>query len=79
MYADHALAQRLERLEGTACARFVEARAGVTPGSAACWTQVAGTYAMFDTPDSPITQTFGLGLFEPVTPQDLDVLEQFWT
>ena len=79
MYADLALAQRLERLEGTACARFVEARARLSPASGACWTTVAGTYAMFDTPESPITQTFGLGMFEPVTPQDLDVLEQyFW-
>ena len=78
MYVDHALAQRLERLEGTACAGFVEARAKLVPHSKATWTEIAGTYAMFDTPDSPITQTFGLGMFEQVTPQDLDVMEQFF-
>lgn len=78
MYADHNLARRLERLEGTACARFVEARAHLKPDSGACWTEIAGTYAMFDTPESPITQTFGLGMFEPITPQDLDVIEQFF-
>src|SRR5438552_3936636 len=77
-YVDHHLARRLERLEGTACARFVEARARVSPETGACWTKIAGTYAMFDTPVSPVTQTFGLGLFEPVSQRDLDVMEEFF-
>ena len=33
---------------------------------------------MFDTPESPITQTFGLGMFEPVTAQELEMLEEFF-
>ena len=73
IYADHLLAQRLERLEGNACARFVEAR-----GADACWIEVAGAYAMFDFPESPITQTFGLGMFAPVTPEALDTIEEFF-
>ena len=33
---------------------------------------------MFDTPDSPVTQTFGLGLFEPVTADIMDSIERFF-
>ena len=34
---------------------------------------------MYDGPRSPITQTFGLGLFEVPTAADMDKLEQFFT
>ena len=40
--------------------------------------EVAGTRAMFDGPTSPISQTFGLGMFQPVTKEDLDKLENFF-
>lgn len=33
---------------------------------------------MFDGPESPLTQTFGLGMFSATTPQDLDRLEAFF-
>jgi len=39
---------------------------------------VAGTYAMFDGPESPITQTFGLGMFAPLTEADLGTIEDFF-
>jgi hypothetical protein len=39
---------------------------------------VAGAYAMFDTPSSPLTQTFGLGVFDKVTHADLERLEIFF-
>ena len=39
---------------------------------------MAGTYAMFDGPASPITQTFGLGMFQPPTAADFDALETFF-
>ena len=48
------------------------------PGRRAEWTEVAGTYAMFDGPASPITQTFGLGMFQPPTAADFDALETFF-
>lgn len=72
------LARRLERTEGLACASFVEARAQHQPGSGAVWTEVAGTYAMFDGVGSPITQTFGLGLFGEITDAHLEQLEAFF-
>src|SRR5262249_9448889 len=56
---DRELARRLERAEALANARFVETRARLAPRSGACWLDVAGTWAMFDGVDSPVTQTFG--------------------
>lgn len=76
--ADHALACRLERAEMCANARFVEARARVAPDSGAQWIEVAGAYAMFDAPNSPCTQTFGLGLFQMPTAADMDRIETFF-
>jgi hypothetical protein len=77
-FSDLELARRLERAEGHANAKFVEARARVFPESGACWMEVAGAYAMFDGADSPVTQTFGLGMFEAATPAALDTMEAFF-
>ena len=77
-FADLALSRRLERAEGRANAEFVEARAKLSPASGACWQERAGAYAMFDGADSPLTQTFGLGLFDTVTPADMTALEEFF-
>lgn len=76
--SDHALACRLERAESLANARFVEARARVAPQSGAQWIEVAGAYAMFDAPNSPCTQTFGLGLFQMPAAADMDRIEAFF-
>lgn len=73
------MARRLERAEALSNARFVEARASVTPASAACWIEAAGAHAMFDGPSSPATQTFGLGMFQAPAAADLDRIEAFFT
>jgi hypothetical protein len=78
LLADLALARRLERAEGGSCVRFVETRARLAPDCGACWIEVAGAYVAYDGVDSPITQSFGLGLFDPVTPADLGVIEGFY-
>lgn len=75
---DFDLARRLERTEAAANAAFVEARALADPSVGAAWMDVAGVYAMFDGPRSPLTQTFGLGLFEPVGERELGRLEAFF-
>ncbi len=77
-FVDLHLAQRLERAEGRANANFVESRAQLFPQSNAMWIEVAGAFAMFDTPNSPLTQTFGLGVFDKVTSVELDQLEKFF-
>jgi GNAT superfamily N-acetyltransferase len=76
--ADLTLCKRLERAEGNASAQFADARRRVFPGSGAEWIECAGAYAIFDTVDSPATQTFGFGLFEKATPAALDALERFF-
>jgi GNAT superfamily N-acetyltransferase len=77
-FSDLALARRLERAEGNACVQFAEARRSQFPDGGADWMECAGAYAAFDTIDSPVTQSFGLGIFEELTPATLDTLERFF-
>jgi GNAT superfamily N-acetyltransferase len=78
IFCDQSLARRLERAEAHASSRFVESRARVSPESGAQWIEVAGAYAMYDGKHSPITQTFGLGIFQPPREADMDQLEAFF-
>jgi hypothetical protein len=77
-FVDRELARRLERAEAHGNAQAVEARAAVSPAVGAAWIEVAGAYAMFDGVDSPLTQTFGLGLFDEVTAAELARIEAFF-
>jgi GNAT superfamily N-acetyltransferase len=76
--ADRALALRLEGAEAFACRQFAETRARLFPGCGSQVIRVAGTTVVFDGADAPTTQTFGLGLFEELTADDLDQIEQFF-
>jgi len=78
IFSDLELSRRLERTEGLSCASFVEGRAAIMPETGACHIEIAGTLAMFDGVQSPITQTFGLGIFQPVTGDELDEIEDFF-
>src|SRR5580704_9423005 len=73
MFTDLELARRLERTEGTAGAAFVQARGGDSG-----WVKIAGAYAMFDGRESPLTQTFGLGMFEDATEPVLTQIETYF-
>jgi GNAT superfamily N-acetyltransferase len=76
--SDLTLARRLERTEAEANAAFVETRARISPSVGAAWMEVAGAYAMFDGAASPLTQSFGLGLFEPADEDAFQRLESFF-
>jgi hypothetical protein len=78
MSHDFVLARRLERAEGAANAAFVEARARLDAAAGAAWIEVAGAYAMFDGPASPMTQTFGVGMFDPFLEPEFDHVERFF-
>ncbi len=78
IFSDRNLSQKLERSEGRANASFVETRAKIFPESGAEWTQISGAYAMFDGIQSPLTQTFGLGVFDEITDMELDRIEVFF-
>ena len=78
VFADLDLSRRLERTEGQACLQFAESHARLFPESRATWMECAGAYAVFDGGDSPVTQSFGLGLFEELSPASLDRIEGFF-
>jgi GNAT superfamily N-acetyltransferase len=77
-FCDLALSRRLERAEGHACVQFAEARRRLFPDNGATWMECGGAFAVFDGTDSPVTQTFGLGLFEELNADTLDTIERFF-
>lgn len=77
-FSDLTLSKRLERAEGHACIRYAEAHRQVFPKSGAEWVECGGAYAAFAGADSPVSQTFGLGLFEELNPATLDTIERFF-
>lgn len=78
IFSDRNLSQKLERTEARSNADFVETRQRLDPSSGAKWIEVAGVYAMYDGVESPLTQTFGLGVFDEITDTELDKLEAFF-
>jgi GNAT superfamily N-acetyltransferase len=76
-FMDRALARRLERTEGAMGASFTGVHHALAVASAT-WRDFDGTYAIFDGPESPMTQTFGLGVFAPTSAGSLAVLEAFF-
>jgi GNAT superfamily N-acetyltransferase len=77
-FMDIELARRLEHAEGAVGSSFVAVSQRTAPDVGATWRDFAGTYAIFDGVDSPLTQTFGLGLFEAATPELLSGIEAFF-
>src|SRR6202049_1417177 len=78
LFSDLALSRRLERAEGHSSAQFAEARRRLFPDSGAEWIECAGSYAVFDGIGSPVTQTFGLAIFEELSLALLNVIEGFF-
>ena len=76
--SDLALARRLERADAQGNLEFVEARAKLFPDSGAEWLEVGGAYAMYDGVESPVTQTFGLGMFQAITDAEMERIETFF-
>ncbi len=78
LVADLDFSNRLERAEGHACREFAEARRRLKPDDGVDWTEIGSVCAVFDGPESPITQAFGLGVFEPVSADILGKIEEFF-
>ncbi len=78
IYSDKILSQQHEKTEARYNAEFLRSRLKMFPDSRAEWIEVEGTYAMFDGVESPLTQTFGLGLFEKLSLKTLEKLEEFY-
>jgi len=78
LFADVALARRLESNEALNTADYARTMARLYPDSRACAKPVRGGYAVFTGPRFPINRVVGLGLHGPVTATDLDVIEDFY-
>ncbi|MDQ3713863.1 MAG: GNAT family N-acetyltransferase [Acidobacteriota bacterium] len=78
IFSDKSFSQKLERAEAVTSADFEETRARLFPASGAEWIEVGGAYAMFDGIASPLTQTFGLGVFDEIIDVELDEIEAFF-
>ncbi|MGA2047503.1 MAG: GNAT family N-acetyltransferase [Terracidiphilus sp.] len=78
IFSDLALSRRLEGAEAYACVQFAETRRRLFPESASTWMKVAGTTVVFDGIGAPTTQSFGLGLFEDLSEETLNEMEEFF-
>lgn len=78
LFADAALAARLESFAARDHRRFVSAAARVFPAAGADLLEVAGGVAAFCLPGAPFNQAMGLGLAGPVAAADVDTLERFF-
>jgi GNAT superfamily N-acetyltransferase len=75
---DSAFSRRLERAEGRAASRFVEVRARFEPDAGAAWMETAGAYLLYDGADSPMTQTFALGLSGLPSGTEIEGIEEYF-
>ena len=75
---DLALSRRLERAEGRAASRFVDARYRFRPEAGSCWTEMAGAYVLYDGVESPMTQTFGLGVSGLPSAEEMQAIEEYF-
>ncbi len=78
IFADLALAQRLEFANTISCVEFARAHAQLYPHVQALSVPMMGGYATYAGIDSPITQAFGLGLNGVVEAKQVDELEDFY-
>ena len=76
---DLELSRRLEQCEAETNVAMIDARAELHPEAGAVWMECNGTYALFDGVGSPLSQTFGLGLFHEPSAADLELIEPFFT
>jgi hypothetical protein len=75
---DIALIRRLEACDAWGNARCVTALGALYPNLGAETLPVAGGYAMYAGPDSPLTQAIGLGMNGPVSPAEVERMEAFY-
>lgn len=77
---DSQLSSRLEQTEGLASGRFIEARQRQSPDAtpAPAWMEVGSAFVMFDGIDSPLTQSFGLGMRGVMTAREFEQIEAFF-
>ncbi len=74
---DRSVATRLELADAEVTARYARAYAGLFPGSGATVRSLSSGYVAFAGSFSPLTRAVGLGMTQPVTETELDMIEEF--
>jgi GNAT superfamily N-acetyltransferase len=75
MFADAALAARIDRAEGRLCSRLATSSSG---HRAAFVLPINGGVAVFAGPHSPINKVIGVGFDGPLDPAGMDTIEERW-
>ena len=78
LFADHALARRLEGADAQGNAAFAPIYVRLYPDVGATAEPMAAVYAMLAGVAPPLTQSDGLGMHGPVTTAELEHLEEFY-
>jgi len=78
LFADRALATRLEAHCAAEMERFVVTARELDAASTAETLRVAGGSAVFVSNESPVNQAFGLGMRGPVEAEDIAAVEEFY-
>ncbi len=78
LFADFALARRIENADAEGGRQCVQALLRMRPGSGAAAEPVGGGWAIFTGVESPLTHTIAMGMNGPVNGDDFDRLEEFY-
>jgi GNAT superfamily N-acetyltransferase len=78
LFVDFALARRLEMAEASSAVACAQAHLQSHPDASTAVHSIAGGWAVFTGPASPITQATGIGLSGEVTNEDFAALEHFF-
>jgi len=78
LFADLALAQRLEAAEAQKYLDYAAARGRMHPELAPAWEPIAGGYAVYAGDDNPYSRAIGLGLHGPVSEAEIARMEAFY-
>lgn len=78
LFADAALARRLEDAEARGTVEYAQAQARLRPEAGTAEVPVAGGYAVYAGLGSPLSRAVGLGLNGPIQAADLEQVEDFY-
>ena len=78
LFADFALARRLELHEGYGIANSIETLKRLQPHIGGAVKRVAGAYAIFAGAESPISRAIGLGMSGAIRAVDVEEVEEFY-
>jgi ribosomal protein S18 acetylase RimI-like enzyme len=78
MFADVALAARIDRAEGRLCAAFARVAERARPGSRVLTLPLAGGLAVYAGPGAPMNKVIGLGLGDALDEGALAAVEAEW-